>query len=87
MLAASALLKESREGVVELAATMGLGGGGIVDQEAIFADAVLQTVQLPARVADLHAGLPHMDRNALSLVEDGINVGKKMRIERSGERR
>jgi hypothetical protein len=27
---------------------------------------VLQAVQLPARVADLHASLAHVDRNAFS---------------------
>ena len=37
-------------------------------------DTVLQAVQLPAGIADLHAGLPNMDRDALTLQRKNGNA-------------
>ena len=55
------LRKEGAEGVVDDA--LGLAGG----HGAIGQDAVLQAIQLPARVADLNARLAHVDADAFSL--------------------
>jgi hypothetical protein len=57
----SARLREKRvEGII--AASNGLVAGHL----AIWLDAMLQAEKLPACVADLDAGLAHMDTNALT---------------------
>ena len=61
MLAGACLAEESVGGVVS--AADGLVGGHL----AVRLDAVLQAVELPAGVADLHASLSHVDRDALTL--------------------
>ena len=61
VLAGSCLVEEGVEGVV--ATAHGLVGGHL----AIRVDAVLQAVQLPAGVAHLHSGLPHVHRDTLPL--------------------
>ena len=61
MFAGAGLAEEGVEGVV--ATSNGLVAGHL----AIRLDAVLQAVELPARVTDLDAGLSYMDGDALSL--------------------
>ena len=61
MLAGTSLAEEGVEGVV--AAADGLVGGHLT----VGLDAVLQAVQLPAGIADLHSGLAHVDRDTLTL--------------------
>ena len=61
MLARAGLAEEGVEGVV--AATNGLVAGHL----AIRLDAVLQAVELPARVTHLDTGLTHVDRDHLTL--------------------
>jgi len=60
IIASSGLAEEGVEGVVST--SQGLVGG----HGAVGRDPVLQTVQLPAGVAHLHSGLPHMDGDALT---------------------
>ena len=55
VLAGPSLAEEGVEGVIP--ASDGLVAGHLT----VGLDAVLQAVQLPAGVAHLHAGLPHMD--------------------------
>ena len=55
VLARPSLTEEGVEGVIP--ASDGLVAGHLT----VGLDAVLQAVQLPAGVAHLHAGLPHMD--------------------------
>ena len=66
MLARWGLGKEGVEGVVGDAD--GLVGGHL----AVRLDAVLQAVELPAGVADLDAGLAHVDGDALTLGGEGV---------------
>ena len=61
MLSSTSLTEESVEGIVSSAD--GLVGGHL----AVWLDAVLETVQLPTCITDLHAGLSNMDRDALTL--------------------
>ena len=61
MLASAGLAEEGVEGVVTTAD--GLVGGHL----AVGLDAVLQAVQLPAGIADLHSGLAHVDGDTLTL--------------------
>ena len=61
MLSGASLAEEGVEGVV--AAADGLVGGHLT----VGLDAMLQAVQLPAGVADLNAGLPHVDGDTLTL--------------------
>ena len=61
MFAGASLAEEGVEGVV--ATSNGLVAGHL----AIRLDAMLQAVELPARVTDLDAGLSYMDGDALSL--------------------
>ena len=61
MLAGASLAEEGVEGVV--AAADGLVGGHLT----VGLDAMLQAVQLPACIADLDSGLPHVDGDALTL--------------------
>ena len=61
MLSGASLAEEGVEGVV--AAADGLVGGHLT----VGLDAVLQAVQLPACIADLDSGLPHVDGDALTL--------------------
>ena len=61
MLSGTSLAEEGVEGVV--AAADGLVGGHLT----VGLDAMLQAVQLPACIADLDSGLPHVDRDALTL--------------------
>lgn len=61
MLSSTSLTEEGVEGVVSSAD--GLVGGHL----AVWLDAVLQTVQLPTCIANLHAGLSNMDRDTLTL--------------------
>ncbi len=42
-------------------------------EAAVGLDAVFQTVQLPACISDLHASLPHMDRDHLALKPQRIS--------------
>ena len=71
VLARAGLREEGVEGVV--AAADGLVGGHL----AIRLDAVLEAVQLPARIADLHAALAKVDRDDLAHVVEfcGAQVG------------
>ena len=61
VLAGASLAEEGVEGVV--AAADGLVGGHLT----VGLDAMLQAVQLPACIADLNSGLPHVDGDALTL--------------------
>ena len=61
MLSSTRLTKEGVEGVVSSA--NGFVGGHL----AIRLNAMLQTVELPAGVANLHSSLPNMNRDALTL--------------------
>ena len=65
MFAGAGLAEEGVEGVV--AAADGLVGGHLT----VGLDAVLQAVQLPAGIADLHTRLAHVDGNDLTLHTDG----------------
>ena len=53
---------------------------------AVGVDGVLQTVELPAGVADLHPGLPHVDGDALTLREDraGLAMSQSPQKEKEG---
>jgi hypothetical protein len=55
MLSSSSFTKESVEGIVST--TDGLVGGHL----SVRLDAVLQTVELPAGIPDLHTGLSNVD--------------------------
>ena len=61
MLASASLAEERVEGIVSSA------DGLVRGHLAVGLNAVLQTVELPACVPDLHASLSHMDRDALTL--------------------
>jgi len=61
VLSGASLAEEGVEGVV--AAADGLVGGHLT----VGLDAMLQAVQLPAGVADLNAGLSHVDGDTLTL--------------------
>ena len=61
MLAGPGLREEGGVGVVPAAGLLVRGHG------AVWLDAVLEAVQLPARVTHLHPGLAHMDADALAL--------------------
>ena len=61
VLARPGLAEKGIEGVVP--ATNGLVRGHL----AVWLDTVLQTVELPAGIADLHSGLSNVDRDALTL--------------------
>ena len=61
MLASAGLAEKSVEGVVSAA------DGLVRRHSAVRLDAVFQTVQLPACVANLHTGLSNVDRDALTL--------------------
>ena len=65
MFAGAGLAEECVGGVV--AAADGLVGGHLT----VGLDAVLQAVQLPAGIADLHTRLAHVDGNALTLHTEG----------------
>ena len=64
VLARPGLAEKGIEGVVP--ATKGLVRGHL----AVWLDTVLQTVELPAGIADLHSGLSNVDRDALTLYEE-----------------
>jgi hypothetical protein len=52
-------------------------------------DAVLEAVELPARVADLDAGLPDVDRDAFPHLPPQVassNSGRSLRIKRTSRR-
>ena len=68
VLARARLDEEGVEGVV--ATADGVAG---VNRMTVRLDAVLQAVQLPAGIAHLHSGLPHVDGNTLT--HDGRTVG------------
>ena len=53
-------LKEGGKGVVATAPASALAHG------AVGGDAVLEAVQLPARISDLHPGLAHVDAQTLA---------------------
>lgn len=59
MLAGAGVAEERREGRVRLV-LLGV-------ETAVRLDAVLQAVQLPACISDLHASLTHVDRNYFAL--------------------
>lgn len=61
VLASAGLAEEGVEGIIPPAQR--LVGGHL----PVGLDAVLQAVKLPARVADLHAGLPDVDGDAFPL--------------------
>jgi len=61
MLAGAGLAEESVEGVVSAADSL------VGRHSTVRLDAVLQAVQLPACVANLHTGLSNVDRDALTL--------------------
>ena len=61
MLAGSGLTEEGVEGVVSSS------NGLVTGHLPVRLDAMLQTVQLPAGIADLHASLAYMDRDTLTL--------------------
>ena len=61
VLSGAGLAEEGVEGVV--AAADGLVAGHL----PVRLDAMLQAVQLPACIADLHTGLSNMDRDTLTL--------------------
>ena len=69
VLARPGLAEKGVEGVVP--ATNGLVRGHL----AVWLDTVLQTVELPAGIADLHSGLTNVDRDALTL-----RHGEKIRL-------
>jgi hypothetical protein len=73
MLAGASLTEESVEGVVT--ATHRFVRGHLT----VRLDAMLQTIQFPACVADLHTGLAHVDRNALALYKNTMVDYKKVR--------
>lgn len=56
----------ARAGLVEEGAEAGLALRTPGQQGAVALDAMLEAVQLPASVTDLHASLPQMQRNDLS---------------------
>ncbi len=61
VLSSPCLTEEGVEGVISTA-------DGLVGRHlAVRLDAVLQTVELPAGIANLHASLPNMNRNTLAL--------------------
>ena len=68
MLAGTSLTEERVEGIVT--PTNGLVAGHL----SVRLDAVLQTVELPAGIADLHAGLANMDTDALTLKKNKTNI-------------
>ena len=57
------LTEESIEGAVSRSSTEGFVGGHL----SIWLDAMLQTVELPAGIADLHSGLSNVDGDTLTL--------------------
>ena len=65
------------------------GGEGLVMlflcHSAIGLDAVLQAVQLPAGVAHLHASLPHVNRNTLTLQWKNIHVKEEWKMLEKGQ--
>ena len=61
VLSGTCLAEESVEGVVS--PSDGLVGGHLT----VGLDAMLQTVQLPACIADLHSGLTHVNTQTFSL--------------------
>ena len=63
VLARPGLAEKGVEGVVP--ATNGLIRG----HPAVWLDTVLQTVELPAGIADLHSGLSNVDRDDLTLLK------------------
>ncbi len=68
MLPGSGLREEGVERVIE-------GAGGLVARHlSIRLDPVLQAIQLPARIPDLHPGLTHVDGNTLPLVREKSNI-------------
>jgi len=68
----------SRPGLTEERRARVIGHGGrllcFLDRQTVRLDAVFQTVQLPARVADLHARLTHVDADALTLYNQRIHA-------------
>ena len=77
MLPSTRLTKEGVEGVIS--STNGFVGGHL----AVWLNAMLQTVEFPASVTNLHSSLPNMNRDALTLekwymavVERGLAVEK-----------
>ena len=66
VLARPGLAEKGIEGVVP--ATNGLVRGHL----AVWLDTVLQTVELPAGIADLHSGLSNVERDALTLYETSV---------------
>ena len=63
VLAGPCLVEEGVEGVVPASDCL------VAGHLTVGLDAVLQAVQLPAGIADLHAGLAHMDGDYLTLGE------------------
>ena len=61
VLSCSSFAEEGVEGVVSTS------NGLVARHLTVWLDAVLEAVQLPARVTDLHSGLTDMDRDTLTL--------------------
>ena len=74
MLARPGLAEKGVEGVVP--ATNGLVRGHL----AVWLNTVLQTVELPASIADLHSGLSNVDRDALTLEKEEDYIGDTCHI-------
>jgi len=60
MFASASLAEEGVEGIVSAA------DGLVAGHLTIWLDAMLQAVELPASIADLHASLAHVDTDALT---------------------
>lgn len=77
----------ARASLIEEGAEAGLALRTPGQQGAVALDAMLEAVQLPASVTDLHAGLPQMQRDDLpSHVSLGLSSRFKSRIEWSSSR-
>ena len=63
-----------------------LSGNGALFDGAVVVDAVLEAVELPARVAHLHTGLAHVDRNNLAHFLNKDRLSKnRFKIDKSAD--
>merc|ERR1719367_2739281 len=74
VLASSSLAEEGVEGVIST--PDGLVRGHLT----IRLDAMLQAIQLPAGITDLHAGLAYMNRNTLTHLDSDFEIKYNKKI-------
>ena len=80
MLAGGSLKEEGVECIVMLL------GALLLPDLAVGSDVVLQAVQLPARVSDLHSALPQVDRDALPLFRNEARTLWMINMDEAGNK-